>query len=187
MSLFHIGHLPNNWTVGVNGGWSGWYVSGSWSTSCGYGTLPLVRYCNNPSPSCGGSGCPGSGSGYNARSICCRKYFFYICTYLPACVRIYVSASERCILKTMNVSEWIEQRLMEVRRVAHSLMCSLSPLPVYPRQFSWQRWMVWLVLFRFMVSYLRLCYYRNNSFLQQSCAELWRLFMSGILIQQYLT
>ncbi|KAK7502555.1 hypothetical protein BaRGS_00006130, partial [Batillaria attramentaria] len=48
----------------VNGGWSGWTVTsrGSCSVECDGGTqtVSFRRYCNNPSPSNGGSQCSGS-------------------------------------------------------------------------------------------------------------------------------
>lgn len=45
----------------VDGGWSDW-TCGVCSKSCGGGTQNCTRYCNNPSPSCGGLDCVGSGT-----------------------------------------------------------------------------------------------------------------------------
>ena len=52
----------------VNGGWSSWEY-GSCSKSCGGGTQRLIRRCNNPTPICGGTNCPGS----NIRQITCNN------------------------------------------------------------------------------------------------------------------
>ena len=48
----------------VNGGWSIWSNWGACSCNHNYGTgtRTRVRSCNHPAPSCGGAGCPGSGT-----------------------------------------------------------------------------------------------------------------------------
>ncbi|VDH91149.1 Hypothetical predicted protein [Mytilus galloprovincialis] len=62
----------------INGGWSSWYFSGSWSScsascrTCGSSVIPLQsrtrrRSCNNPSPGCGGRSCSGSSSSTTSR------------------------------------------------------------------------------------------------------------------------
>ncbi|XP_071121949.1 mucin-6-like isoform X4 [Mytilus edulis] len=68
----------------VNGGWSGWSFRnwGSCSASCkkcGSNTNPTqslrrYRYCNNPSPACGGSSCPGSSSYVYSNKNCNTQY-----------------------------------------------------------------------------------------------------------------
>ena len=47
----------------VHGEWSGWRPAGECSKSCGPGTQPQVRACDNPAPAHGGSPCPGEDSG----------------------------------------------------------------------------------------------------------------------------
>ena len=67
--------ITYSWTVhdlflpqtAINGVWTIW--SGSWSSSCGYGTRTLTRTCTNPAPSCGGATCIGSST--NTESTCC--------------------------------------------------------------------------------------------------------------------
>ncbi|CAG2196010.1 Hemicentin-1,Coadhesin,Mucin-like protein,Receptor-type tyrosine-protein phosphatase gamma,Tyrosine-protein phosphatase non-receptor type 13,Properdin [Mytilus edulis] len=51
----------------VNGGWSAWYTSGSCTVSCGGGSQPGVRYCNNPPPANCGLNCDGK---YNDNIPC---------------------------------------------------------------------------------------------------------------------
>uniref|UniRef100_A0A7M5UUX8 Hemicentin-1 n=1 Tax=Clytia hemisphaerica TaxID=252671 RepID=A0A7M5UUX8_9CNID len=43
----------------VNGNWGSWGSYGSCNNKCGGGVQERFRYCNNPSPAHGGSGCPG--------------------------------------------------------------------------------------------------------------------------------
>eukprot|EP00041_Stephanoeca_diplocostata_P038185 m.1484958 g.1484958 ORF g.1484958 m.1484958 type:complete len:2171 (+) comp25179_c0_seq2:190-6702(+) len=51
----------------VNGRWGRW---GAWSATCG--SVSRRRSCNSPSPSCGGSSCPGSS--VSTRSTCCPRH-----------------------------------------------------------------------------------------------------------------
>ncbi|XP_063433538.1 hemicentin-1-like [Mytilus trossulus] len=68
----------------LNGGWSGWSF-GNWGScsasckKCGTNTNPTqslrrYRYCNNPSPACGGSSCPGSSSYVYSNKNCNTQY-----------------------------------------------------------------------------------------------------------------
>ncbi|XP_052065475.1 hemicentin-1-like isoform X3 [Mytilus californianus] len=73
----------NTHSCKVNGGWSKWYY-GNWGScsasckKCGSKTNPTqsqrrYRYCNNPSPACGGRSCHGSSSYYSSKS--CNKHY----------------------------------------------------------------------------------------------------------------
>ena len=46
----------------VNGRWGSWTSWSSCSATCGGGQKIRQRFCNNPSPSWGGSNCSGSSS-----------------------------------------------------------------------------------------------------------------------------
>ena len=50
----------------VDGAWGAWGAWSSCSATCDGGTRTRIRYCDNPSPSNGGSSCPGSSRGQQA-------------------------------------------------------------------------------------------------------------------------
>eukprot|EP00047_Mylnosiga_fluctuans_P019868 m.87012 g.87012 ORF g.87012 m.87012 type:complete len:2898 (+) comp8300_c0_seq3:269-8962(+) len=55
----------------VYGGWSGWYWS-AWSATCGVSiSRSGYRYCNNPTPQCGGATCSGVASTTGYTTINC--------------------------------------------------------------------------------------------------------------------
>ncbi|XP_076105708.1 uncharacterized protein LOC143074038 [Mytilus galloprovincialis] len=77
-SSYYSSKVCNTQYCKVNGGWSSWYFSGSWSScsascrTCGSSVIPLQsrtrrRSCNNPSPGCGGRSCSGSSSSTTSR------------------------------------------------------------------------------------------------------------------------
>ena len=58
MSIVNVCMYVYNHCI-VDGGWSSW-TCGPCSKTCGGGKKSCSRRCNNPIPSCGGNGCPGS-------------------------------------------------------------------------------------------------------------------------------
>ena len=77
----------NNFSLSlVNGGWSDYGPFGSCSATCG-GTKTRERKCNNPSPSCGGSGCRGNPIDRQpCGPTCCRGMSQYLSIDKVGCV-----------------------------------------------------------------------------------------------------
>ena len=55
--------------ISVNGVWGNWLSNSACSVSCGNGTEPFIRFCNNPAPVCGGQQCVGPESKTDACNI----------------------------------------------------------------------------------------------------------------------
>ena len=75
----------------VNGGWSSWSDSAC-SKTCGEGQYIRSRTCTNPSPSCGGAGCPGVDkiSATCQVTECASEFYMKYCYYMYTCTYMYI-------------------------------------------------------------------------------------------------
>jgi Tfp pilus assembly protein FimT len=89
----------------VHGAWANWGSWGSWSNcNAGYKFRSRQRFCNNPTPSCGGSACPGCvGAGCPTSSYDEETYACYLpngqpcgCTWPDSCNRCINPPNNTC-------------------------------------------------------------------------------------------